>query len=65
MNLSWQAPVKPFVLTEEDLARTAMDYAMFRRGVDARAMRAKLGRLATYSASVTETDDSVVLEVSK
>lgn len=65
VNLSWQAPVKPFVLTEEDLARTAMDYAMFQRGVDARAIREKLGRLATYSASVTETDDSVVLEVSK
>lgn len=65
VNLSWQAPVKPFVLTEEDLARTAMDYAMFRRGIDARVMREKLGRLATYSASVTETDDCVVLEVSK
>lgn len=64
-HLSWQAPVKPFVLTEEDLARTAMDYAMFQRGVDARAMREKLGRLAAYSASVTATDDSVVLEVSK
>lgn len=64
-NLSWQAPVKPFVLTEEDLARTAMDYAMFLRGIDARAMREKLGRLATYSASVSETDDAVVLEVEK
>lgn len=65
VNLSWQAPVKPFVLTEEDLARTAMDYAMFLRGIDAKAMRERLGRLATYSASVTETDDAVVLEVSK
>lgn len=65
VNLSWQPTVKAFVLTEEDLARTAMDYAMFLRGVDARAMREKLGRLATYSASVTEADDSVVLEVSK
>ncbi|WP_225733408.1 class I SAM-dependent DNA methyltransferase [Pseudoclavibacter sp. CFCC 14310] len=64
-HLSWQAPVKPFVLTEEDLARTAMDYAMFLRGVDAKVMREKLGRLATYSASVTEADDSVLLKVSK
>lgn len=64
-SLSWQAPVKPFVLTEEDLAKTAMDYVMFQRGVDARTMREKLGRLATYSASATEMADSVVLEVPK
>ena len=65
VNLSWQTPVKPFVLTEEDLNRTAMDYAMFLRGIDAKAMREKLGVLATYSSSVSETDDSVVLEVAK
>ena len=64
-NLSWQAPVKPFVPTEEDRPRTAIDSAMFLRGIDAKAMREKLGRLATYSASVTATDDSVFLEVSK
>lgn len=64
-HLSWQAPMKPFVLTEADLARTAMDYVMFQRGVDAKTIRETLGRLSTYSASVTETDDSVVLEVSK
>lgn len=64
-HLSWQAPIKPFVLTEEDLARTAMDYAMFLRGIDAKTMRENLGRLATYSANVTETDNSVLLEVSK
>lgn len=62
-NLSWQAPVKPFVLMEEDLARTAMDYAMFLRGVDARAMREKLGRRTTYSASVREIETGVVLEL--
>ena len=38
---------------------------MFQRGVDARTMREKLGRLATYSASATEMADSVVLEVPK
>lgn len=64
-NLSWQAPEKEFVLSKEDLARTAMDYVMFRRGVDAKAMREKMGRLTTYSAHVSETDDLFVLEVAK
>ncbi|CAH0158981.1 Restriction enzyme BgcI subunit alpha [Arthrobacter sp. Bi83] len=64
-KLSWQAPAKPFVLAEEDLARTSMDYAMFRRGVDARALRESIGRVALYSAHVRETDETIVLEVPK
>lgn len=63
--LSWQKPVKAFVLSEEDLARAAMDYAMFQRGIDGRTMREQLGRAATYSADVTETKDAVTLKVQK
>lgn len=63
--LSWQAPVKPFELTEEDLARTAMDYVMFTRGVDGRALREKLGMIATYSSQVSDDDETVRLEVRK
>ncbi len=64
-SLSWQAPVKPFVLTHEDLARTAMEYAMFQRGIDAKAVRERLGAVALYSASVTETATAVHVEVLK
>ena len=64
-HLSWQSPEKQFVLTEEDLARTAMDYAMFLRGVDAKAVRERMGVIAMYSADVTETADTVRVEVSK
>jgi len=63
--LSWQAPVKPFELTQEDIARTAMDYVMFQRGVDGRALREKLGFVATYSARATEDDTKITLEVPK
>ncbi|KSU66699.1 HsdM family class I SAM-dependent methyltransferase [Arthrobacter sp. NIO-1057] len=64
-SLSWQAPAKPFILTEEDLARAAMDYVMFQRGIDSRVMMEQLGRIATYSANVSETQDAVVMEVTK
>jgi type I restriction-modification system DNA methylase subunit len=64
-HLSWQAPSKPFVLTEEDFSKTAMDYVMFKQGVDARHLREQLGLLATYSARVHESDDSVVMAVQK
>ncbi|AWB95359.1 SAM-dependent methyltransferase [Agromyces badenianii] len=64
-SLSWQAPVKPFVLTHEDLARTAMEYAMFQRGIDAKAVRERLGAITMYSSNVTETPTTVQVEVSK
>mgnify|MGYP000851466273 CR=1 FL=1 len=63
--LSWQAPVKSFELSEEDLARTAMDYVMFQRGVDAAATRERLGLLATYSAEITDGEGTVRWEVQK
>ena len=63
--LSWQAPAKPFVLTEEDLSRTAMDYVMFTRGIDGKALREKLGMLATYVADVHEDETAIQLEIAK
>ncbi|WP_200331192.1 class I SAM-dependent DNA methyltransferase [Leucobacter sp. L43] len=64
-SLSWQAPAKPFVLTKEDIARTAMDYAMYLRGVDPKSARERLGAIAMYSAEVTETTSAVQVEVPK
>ncbi|KQB84057.1 HsdM family class I SAM-dependent methyltransferase [Corynebacterium oculi] len=63
--LSWQAPVKPFELHEEDLARAAMDYAIFQRGLDGKALREKVGMIATYSAHVSENPDAIIMEVLK
>lgn len=63
--LSWQAPLKPFELTEEDLARTAMDYVMFQRGIDAAATRERLGVIAAYAADITEDDQCIRMEVKK
>lgn len=64
-NLSWQAPVNPFVLTHEDLARTAMEYALYRRGIDAKELRERVGRLALYSATVEKDNGNVVMAVPK
>lgn len=63
--LSWQAPVKPFEIAEEDLARTALDYVMFQRGIDSRELREKVGAVATYRSSITENSKSIQLEVHK
>lgn len=63
--LSWQAPVKPFEITEDDFARTTMDYIMFQRGVDGRELRQQLGQRVAYSAKVEETTETITLEVHK
>lgn len=63
--MSWQRPTPPFTMTEENMAKAAMDYAMFEREMDSRTVRERLGLLAMYRAVITETDNSVILEVEK
>ena len=63
--LSWQAPEKPFEITEEDFARAALDYLMFQRGIDAAAVRESIGNLATYSSRISDAGDTIHMEVRK
>lgn len=63
--LSWQAPEKPFEIAEEDFARAALDYLMFQRGIDGIALRDSIGTLATYSSRISDSGDSVHLEIRK
>jgi type I restriction enzyme M protein len=64
-HLSWQADLKPFTLTHDDLAQAAMEYAVFRRGISARVLRERLGQTALYSAEVREGDSTITLEVER
>ncbi|WP_082805775.1 N-6 DNA methylase [Pseudoclavibacter helvolus] len=64
-NLSWQAPVKAFSLTEADLSRAAMDYAMYLQEVDSKVLAERVGRVALYSADIRETERTMILEVAK
>lgn len=61
--LSWQAPEKPFEITEEDFARVALEYRMFQRGIDGAAVRESMGTLATRASRITASENSVCLEV--
>lgn len=49
-HMSWQAPVEPFSVTEEDLVRVVMDYALFQRDVDVNDLAVELGAQALYGA---------------
>lgn len=60
-HLSYQMPQKPFEIFEEDFKKTALDYLMFQKGVDAKAFSEKLTDTAMYSSRVSTDDKTVTL----
>ena len=58
-HLSYQMPQKPFEIFEEDFRKTAMDYLMFKKGIDVKSFGEKLLERAMYSSNV-EADDEIV-----
>lgn len=64
-HLSYQAPQKPFEIFEEDFRKTAMDYLMFQRGIDAKEFGEKLMNTVMYASNVKVGDDSVSVVMQK
>lgn len=64
-HLSYQMPQKPFEIFEEDFRKTAMDYLMFRQGIDAKAFGEKLLDTAMYSSRVSADNESVTVTMRK
>ena len=62
-HLSYQMPEKPFEVFEEDFRKTAMDYLMFKQGIDAKAFGDKLLTAAMYSSEISRSDDSVSISI--
>ena len=64
-HLSYQMPQKPFEIFEEDFRKTAMDYLMFKKGIDAKSFEEKLLELAMYSSCVSADNESVTVTMRK
>lgn len=64
-HLSYQVPQKPFEIFEEDFRKTAMDYLMFQKGIDAKAFCEKLLDTAMYSSRVSEGESDVTISLKK
>ena len=64
-HLSYQMPRKPFEVFEEDFKKTAMDYLMFKEGIDAKVFGEKLLEAAMYSSTVSADDASVNIALKK
>lgn len=64
-HLSYQVPQKPFAIFEEDFKKTAMDYLMFKEGIDAKTFGEKLLETAMYSSTVRADDARVNIALKK
>lgn len=64
--LSYQVPAKPFQISEEDFRKTAMDYILWQKGINATALRSKVINKVMYSGDLVSMDDeSVAIKVVK
>lgn len=64
-HLSYQMPQKPFEIFEEDFRKTAMDYLMFQRGIDAKTFSEQLLSKALYGSRIEICDGDVTLVLPK
>ena len=64
-HLSYQVPQKPFEIFEEDFRKTAMDYLMFQKGIDAKVFGEKLMTTAIYSSHVSSNENTVTISMQK
>lgn len=63
-HLSYQMPVKPFEITEEDFRRTAMDYLMFQQGIDAKEFDESV-LAGVYAGEVSDDGGNVTISIPK
>lgn len=64
-RLSYQMPVVPFVLYEEDLVKTMVDYGLFQKGIDVNEFSEGIIRSVLYRGAVEESDGTTVIRLPK
>ena len=62
-HLSYQMPEKPFEVFKEDFRKTAMDYLMFKNGIDSKGLENKLLSAVMYSSEISNSGDSVSISI--
>lgn len=64
-HLSYQKPVEPFRISEEDFRKTAMDYLMYKRGIDGQEFSRRMFDRIMYSSQVHDDSNSIIIELEK
>lgn len=60
-HLSYQMPEKPFKIYEEDFFKTALDYEMFKRGIDQRKFGEWLLQKILYDSMINNQNGNIVI----
>lgn len=58
-------PEKPFEIFEEDFRKTAMDYLMFKQGIDVKEFEGKLLNSTMYSSDIEDKSNRICILLNK
>lgn len=61
--LSWQEPVPPFEISEEDFNRALLDYEMFKEGIDKKEFTEELLNKVLYQSEVKKDGEKAILKL--
>lgn len=62
-NLSWQAPIPPFSITEEDFTRALLEFEMFKEGIDKKEFTEALTNKVLYQSEVEKEDEQIFIKL--
>ena len=62
-HLSYQMPKKPFEVSEEDFAKTVMDYLLYVQKIDVKQFSENLIRKVLYSSTITSDEKSININI--
>ena len=52
-------PEKPFMISEEDFKKTAMDYICFQQGINVKELDEKIVNAVLYTSEVSSNDETI------
>ena len=62
-HLSYQMPEKPFEIYEEDFMKTAMDFLMFKEGIDGEKFGSLVRDKVMYSSSISSENGAITISL--
>lgn len=62
-HLSWQEPIPPFTISQEDFNQTLLDFEMFKNDIDKKDFTNDLINKVLYQGNVSKEDDDVVIKL--
>lgn len=62
-HLSYQMPVKPFEVLEEDFIKTMMDYLMYEKNIDVKLFSEEIMQKVLYASTVSDDSGNINIKI--